>query len=124
MVVFMFPDNSIVLKNRQNGCSCYISTSDFLQCKHQISILRQFNISKIDRCWHRRKGISMSSNLRSYSSPRLFSMYLNIDSNESNFDIFDNSIINDYSKNIFFDSDMINIQFYYSRYVDNWYIEI
>ena len=51
----------------------------------------------------------MSSNLRSYSSHRLFSMDLNIDSDESNLDIFDNNIINDYSeKENWFDSDMIN----------------
>ena len=51
----------------------------------------------------------MSSKLRSYSSPRLFSMDLNIDSNESNFDIFDNNIINDYSEtDNCFDLDMIN----------------
>ena len=91
-------DNSIVSKNRQDFCSCYISTTNLMQCKHQISILRQFDILKIDRCWHKRKGISISSNLRSYLSPRLFSMDLNIDSDESNFDIFDNNIINDYSE--------------------------
>ena len=51
----------------------------------------------------------MSSNLRSYSSPRLLSMDLNIDSDESNFDIFDNKIINDYSETEYcFDLDMIN----------------
>ena len=95
---FYFPDDSIVLKNRQEFCSCYISTANLIQCKHQISILRQFDILKIDRCWHRRKGISMYFNIRSYSSPRLFSIDLNIDSDESNFDIFDNNIINDYSE--------------------------
>ena len=107
---FNFSDyDSIVLKNRQDFCSCYISTANLMQCKHQISIQIQFDISKIDRCWHKRKGISMSSNLRSYSSPRLFSMDLNIDSDESNFDIFDNNIINDYSEiENCFDLDMIN----------------
>ena len=107
---FDFPyDDSIVLKNRQDFCFCYISTADLMQCKHQISILRQFDISKIDRCWHKRKCISMSSNLRSYLSPILFSMDLNIDSDESNFDIFDNNIINDYSETEYcFDLDMIN----------------
>ena len=51
----------------------------------------------------------MSSNLRSYSSPRIFSTDLNIDSDETNFDIFDNNIINNYSdKENGFDSDMIN----------------
>ena len=69
-----------------------------MQCKHQISILRKSDISKIDICWYRRKGITMSSNLRSYSSPRLFSMDLNIDSDEFNFDIFDNNSINYYSE--------------------------
>ena len=29
---FYFPDDSIVLKNRQKFCSCYISTANFLQC--------------------------------------------------------------------------------------------
>ena len=67
-----------------------------MQCKHQISIVRQFDRSKIDRCWHKRKGISISSNLRSYSSPILFSIDLNIDSDESNFNTFDNNSINDY----------------------------
>ena len=96
---FDFPDDdSIVLKNRQDFCSCYISTVNLMQCKHQIAILRQFDISKIDRCWHKRKCISMSSNLRSYLSPILFSMDLNIDSDESNFDIFDNNSIDDYSE--------------------------
>ena len=67
---FDFPyDDSIGLKNRQDFCSCYISTANLMQCKHQISILRQFDKSKIDRFWHERKGISMSSNLRSYLSP-------------------------------------------------------
>ena len=80
-----------------------------MQCKHQISILRQFYISKIDRCRHKRKVISISSNQRHFSSPRLFSMDLNIDSDESNFDIFDNNIINDYSETEkCFDLDMIN----------------
>ena len=51
----------------------------------------------------------MSSNLRSYSSPGIFSTDLNIDSDETNFDIFDNNIINNYSdKENGFDSDMIN----------------
>ena len=68
-----------------------------MQCKHQISILRQFDISKIDRCWQKWKGISISSNLRSYLSPRLFSMDLNIDSDESNLEIFDNNNIDEYS---------------------------
>ena len=92
---FYFPDDYIVLKKRQKFCSCYISTANLMQCKHQIFILRQFDISKIDRCWHRREIISMSSKRSSYSSPRLFSIDLNIDSDESNFDIFDNSNIND-----------------------------
>ena len=68
-----------------------------MQCKHQISILRQFDISKIDRCWQKWKGISISSNLRSYLSPRLFSMDLNIDSDEYNLEIFDNNNIDEYS---------------------------
>ena len=38
----------------------------------------------------------MSSNLRSYLSLRLCSMDLNIDSDESNFNTFDNNSINDY----------------------------
>ena len=95
---YSFPDDSIILKNRQNVCSCYISTANLMQCKHQISILKQFDISKIDRCWHKRKGITMSSNLKSYLSPILFSMDLNIDNDESNLDIFDNNIINDNSE--------------------------
>ena len=99
---FYFPDDSIVLNNRQKFCSYYISTTKLMQCKHQISIPKQFDISKIVRCWHRRQDISMFSDLRSYSSLRLFSIDLNIDSDESNFDIFDNKIINDYSKNDFF----------------------
>ena len=51
----------------------------------------------------------MSSNLKSYSSPRLFSIDLNIDSDESNFDIFDNNNIKDYpeTENCF-NLDMIN----------------
>ena len=107
---FDFPDeNSIVLKNRQHFCSCYISTTNLMQCLHQISILKKNEVSKIDRCWHKRKGISMSSNLISYSSLRLFSMTLNIDNDESNFNIFDNNIINDYSEaENCFDLDMIN----------------
>ena len=40
----------------------------------------------------------MSSNLKSYSSPRLFSIDLNIDNDESNLDIFDNNISNDNSE--------------------------
>ena len=51
----------------------------------------------------------MSSNLSSYSSPILFSMDLNINSNESNFDIFDNNSINNYSQTEnYFNVDMIN----------------
>ena len=54
----------------------------------------------------------MSLNLRFYSSPRLFSMDLNIDSDESNFDIFDNNIINDYSEEEnCFDSHMMNADY-------------
>ena len=41
---YSFPDDSITLKNKQNVCSCYISTANLMQCKHQISILRQFDI--------------------------------------------------------------------------------
>ena len=62
---FNFPYDFIVLKNRQEFCSFYISTTNLMQCKHQISILRQFDKSKIDRCWHKRKGISMSFNISS-----------------------------------------------------------
>ena len=51
----------------------------------------------------------MSSNLSSYSSPILFSMDLNINSNESNFDIFDNNNIDNYSQTEnYFNVDMIN----------------
>ena len=52
----------------------------------------------------------MSSNLKSYLSPRLFSMDLNIDKDKSNLDIFDNNIINDNSEvGKCFDSDMMNV---------------
>ena len=70
--VYFHDDNSIVVKNRQCSCSIYISTANLMQCKHQISIIRQFDISKIDRYWHKRKGIPMCSNLRSYSAPIIF----------------------------------------------------
>ena len=51
----------------------------------------------------------MSSNHRCYVSPRIFSMDLSIDSDESNLDIFDDNTTNDYpvSENMF-DEDMIN----------------
>ena len=112
-------DDSIVLKNRQDFCSCYISTANLMQCKYKISIPRKFDILKIDRCWHKRKGISMSSKLRSYSSLRLFSTDLNIDSDESNFDIFYNNSINDYSETEdCFDVDMINAD-HPDEFVDN-----
>ena len=107
---YSFPDGSIILNNKHNFCSCYISTSNLMQCKHQISILRQFDISKIDRCWHKRKGITMSSNLKSYLSPRLFSMDSYIDNDESNLDVFDNIINNDNSEiEKCYDTDMINV---------------
>ena len=52
----------------------------------------------------------MSSNLKSYFSPILFSMDLNIYNDESNLDIFNNNIINDNSEiEKCFDSDMINV---------------
>ena len=92
---YTFPDDSITLKNKQNVCSGYISTTNLMQCKYQISILRQFDISKIDRYWHKRKIITMSSNLKSSLSPRLFSMDLNIEYKESNLDVFDNIINKD-----------------------------
>ena len=31
---YSFPDDSIILKNKQNVCSCYISTANLMQCKH------------------------------------------------------------------------------------------
>ena len=64
--------DSIVLRNRQDCCSCYISSANLMQCKHQIPIHRQFDITKIDRFWYKRKGISMSSKHGSYVSPRIF----------------------------------------------------
>ena len=56
---FVFSDSkidgeSIVLKNKQDCCSCYISTAYLMQFKHHISINRQFEIKKIDKCWHQR----------------------------------------------------------------------
>ena len=107
---YSFPDGSIILNNKQENCTCYISTANLMQCKHQISILRQFDISKIDRYWHQRKGITMSSNLKSYLSPRLFSMNSYIDNDESNLNVFDNIINNDNSEiEKCYDSDMINV---------------
>ena len=37
---YSFPDDSFTLKNKRNVCSCYISTTNLMQCKYQISILR------------------------------------------------------------------------------------
>ena len=52
----------------------------------------------------------MSSNLKSYLSPRLFSMDSYIDNDESNLDVFDNIINNDNSEiEKCYDTDMINV---------------
>ena len=72
-----------------------------MQCKHQISINKQFDIQKIDKCWHQRMNISKSSNHGSYVSPRIFSINLSIYNDESNMDICDN-------KPSIFENNMIN----------------
>ena len=52
----------------------------------------------------------MSSNLKSYFSPRLFSIDLNIEYEDSNLNVFDNIINNDNSEiEKCYDSDMINV---------------
>ena len=42
-----------------------------IQCKHDISLNQQFDISKIGKCWLKRKNISLSLYKGNYNSPTI-----------------------------------------------------
>ena len=48
----------VILKNKNDKCTCHISSTKMMQCKRHIIINRIFDISKIDACRYQRKGIT------------------------------------------------------------------
>ena len=56
-----------------------------MQCKHDIYVNHYFDISKIRKCWLKRKNISQSSNKGNYNSPTIIkykSMIRNVPNDE------------------------------------------
>ena len=84
---------SIFLKNPNDNCTCNISTAKIMQCKNQIYINRTFDISKIDKSWYKRKGVSLSSNYSSRSSPKIYKIDFCFDNDEDNFEFLITTIM-------------------------------
>ena len=79
-----------------------------IQCKYYISIHRNLNISKIDRCWYQRKGIPQSYNYGSYLSPEIYTFDSYLDNNEDNFEFFDINNNNETEPGCIFDENLFN----------------
>ena len=97
--------------NENDNCTCYISTAKMIECKHRISINRKIDISKIDKCWYKRKGLSLLSNYGPFSSPKIYTFDCWLDYDEDNFEIFDNNYHNDDPEiECTFDDNLVNIE--------------
>ena len=82
-----------------------------IECKHRISINRKIDISNIDKCWYKRKGLSLLSNYGSISSPKIYKFDCWLDYDEDNFEIFDNNYHNDDPEiECTFDDNLVNIE--------------
>ena len=57
-----------LLKDLSDNCSWFIAKCNLMQCKHIISLIQQFVISKIGLCWHQRSHISLSKYTRNYKN--------------------------------------------------------
>ena len=72
-IPFSSANNSIlsyVLKYLSDNCSFFVKCN-MMQCKHIISLNRQFDISKIGLLWHQRKHISLSKYRGNYINPKI-----------------------------------------------------
>ena len=79
-----------------------------MQCKQYISIHRYFDLSKIDKCWYQRKGISQSTDYGSYLSPKIQTFHSCLDNNECNFEFFDINNNNETEPGCIFDENLVN----------------
>ena len=69
--------NLIFVKDKNDLCSCYVSKANMIQCKHDICVNQKFDISKIGKCWWKRKHISQSLHKGNYNSPTIIKISVN-----------------------------------------------
>ena len=81
------------LKDKNDLCSCYVYRANVIQCKHDICVNQNFDISKIGKCWQKRKNISQSSYKVNYNSPTMIK-YNSMVSDIPNDEMFLHSEIN------------------------------
>ena len=60
-----------VYRNKNNSCSCYVFKASMMQCKPDIRLTKNFNLSKIGKSWLKRKNITQSSNKGLFNSPTI-----------------------------------------------------
>jgi len=63
--------SKVIFKDKNDLCSCYVSKANMMQCKHDICVNQKFDISKIGKCWLKRKNISLSLYKGNYNSPTI-----------------------------------------------------
>ena len=80
-----------------------------MQCKHAISKNSNVDISKIDKCWNQRKGISQSSNYSSHSSPNTHIFDSCLGNDEDNYVFFHINNNNKTEPGCIFDEHLVNL---------------
>ena len=70
-----------------------------MQCKHDIYVNHYFDISKIRKCWLKRKNISQSSNKGNYNSPTII-IHKSMISDVPNDEIFLHNEINNHNTTV------------------------
>ena len=70
--------SKVIYENKNDLCSCYVSRANMMQCKHDIYVNNFFDISKIGKCWFKRKNIFQSPNKGNYNSPTIIKYKLMI----------------------------------------------
>ena len=84
--------SKVIFKDKNDLCSCYVSKANMIQCKHDICVNQKFDISKIGKCWLKRKNISLSLYKGNYNSPTII-QYQSMISDIPNVETFHHSEI-------------------------------
>ena len=91
--------SKVVYKNENYLCSCYVFRANMMQCKHDICVNNSFDISKIGKCWFKRKNISQSSNKGNYNIPTIIK-YKSMVSDVPDDEMFLHRKINNYNTTV------------------------
>ena len=100
--------SKFVFKDNNDLCSCYVSKANMIQCKHDICVNQKFDISKIGKCWWKRKHISQSLHKGNYNSSTIIK-YQSMITDIENDEIFIHSKINN-------DNELMNVN---DNYISN-----